>query len=76
MVKSYNGLSKLVKLVLQFFFGWFISPVYRILVVLSKKISLLKLILFVILYIILFPLIWIIDFVTIILYNRITFLVM
>lgn len=72
MAKGYAGLSKLVKLVLQFFFGWPIAIIYRI----AKGIETSKGI--VILYgIIAIPLgvvFWIVDFITTLLSNEISFL--
>jgi len=76
MIKAYDNLPMILRLILQIFFGYIISPVYRIVAALSSKLDLLKLILYIILYIILAPLIWIIDIITIILSGKITFLVM
>lgn len=71
MIKAYNGLSWLVKLLLQIFLGYFVSIIYRVAVLLNKFD--LKVLLGLILSIIPGPF-WIIDLVTVILNGKISVL--
>lgn len=64
--RSYDNISWIVKIVLQLFFGAFISPAYRIIKGLEKQSGIL--IIFGIIALI--PIFWFIDLVSIILTNR------
>ncbi len=74
-MKAFDNLSKIVKLLLQFFFGWVISGVYRIVKgvnsgnVVTIIVGVLGLITGVG-----NAILWVVDFVTIVLNDKITFL--
>lgn len=70
MTKGYDKLTMLVKLILQIFFGYIISPAYRIIKGIEKGDAML--IIFGIIALI--PIFWLIDIITIILTNRISIL--
>lgn len=74
-MKAFDKLSKLVKLILQFFFGWLISGVYRIVkgATTGNMVTLIVGILALITGVgnVIF---WVIDFVTILLDDKITVL--
>lgn len=73
---SYEGLPKIAKLLLQFFFGWLISGVYRIIRYVETSKSIVTLILGIILVLTGggFGIFWVIDFVTELLSNKVTIL--
>ena len=75
ITESYESLPKILKLILQFFFGWIISSAYRIIKFFETK-NIVTLIVGIICIPTgaLFGIVWIIDFVTEILHNRITVL--
>ncbi|WP_026392131.1 hypothetical protein [Haploplasma modicum] len=70
MVKAYNGLSFIVKLVLQIFLGYFVSIIYRIARLLEKP----ELGTVIGLILSFFAVFWIVDLITIILTGKITIL--
>ena len=73
MIASYNKLSTIVKLILQIFLGWLISPLYRILRYFSSK-NIITLVVGVICCFGPGFIFWWIDLITIILTNKISFL--
>ncbi|WP_025725484.1 hypothetical protein [Acholeplasma granularum] len=71
-MKAFDQLSKVVKLVLQFFFGWLISGLYRII----KGVKESNVVTIVVGVLALFTgignfIFWVVDFVTILLDNKI-----
>lgn len=71
MIKAWNGLSWIVKLILQIFLGYFVSIIYRVALLLNKV----KLTTVVGLILSLIPgPFWIIDLITVILSGKITIL--
>lgn len=75
MTKAYDELPLIVKLLLQFFFGWPIALIYRVCAVLEGKGDITKLIIALIVGIFLGWLLWIVDFITMLLHGKITWLV-
>lgn len=74
-MKAFDKLSQVVKLILQFFFGWLISGVYRIV----KGVQTNNVLTIIVGIIALFTgignfIFWVVDFVTILLNNKITVL--
>lgn len=74
-MKAFDKLSQVVKLILQFFFGWLISGVYRIV----KGVQTNNILTIIVGIIALFTgignfIFWVVDFVTILLNNKITVL--
>ncbi|MFA5692993.1 MAG: hypothetical protein WC907_05190 [Acholeplasmataceae bacterium] len=74
-MKAFDNLSRLVKLILQFFFGWFISGLYRIV----KGIQTGNMVTLIVGILALVTgvgnaIFWVIDFITILLSDRITVL--
>ena len=74
-MKAFDNLSKIVKLLLQFFFGWVISGVYRIVKGVNSG-NVVTIIVGVLGLITLVgnAILWVVDFVTIVLNDKITFL--
>jgi len=75
-MKAFDSLSQIVKLILQFFFGWLISGLYRLI----KGIQEGNLVTIIVGLLALFTgvgniIFWVVDFVTILLSNKITVLV-
>ena len=75
ITESYEGLPKILKLILQFFFGWLIGGVYRIIRFTETK----NIITLIVGLVVLFTgignfIAWIVDFVTELLNNRISVL--
>ncbi len=74
-MKAFDNLSKIVKLLLQFFFGWVISGVYRIV----KGVNSGNVVTIIVGVLGLITglgnaILWVVDFVTIVLNDKITFL--
>jgi hypothetical protein len=76
VTKSYDSLPWILRVIFQIFFGWIISPVYRILRLVEKGGgNILILILYVLLYIVFGVVLWWIDFFTVLFGLGIVFLV-
>ena len=74
LTAAYEALPKILKLVLQFFFGWFSAPAYRIVKFLEKG-DKLTLIVGIVTIIPPFDVIaWVVDFITELLSDKITVL--
>jgi hypothetical protein len=76
MTKAYNDLPLIVKVLLQIFFGWPISLIYRVCAVLEGKGTTVNLVIALLVGIFLGWLLWIVDLITVILYGKITWLVL
>lgn len=75
MIKAYNDLPQLVKIILEVFFGSFIALFYRIFVLLEGKMDTTKLLIIILIWLLGgFAYLWIIDLITVSLHNEITFL--
>ena len=75
LTKSYDSIPLVVRLILQFFLGWIISGIYRILRYLEKK-NTVTLVVGIISCFTggLFGILWVLDFITLILSNKPTVL--
>ncbi len=74
-MKAFDKLSQIVKLILQFFFGWLISGVYRIV----KGVQTNNIVTIIVGIVALISgignvIFWVVDFITILLSNKITVL--
>ena len=76
LTKSYDSIPLVVRLILQFFLGWIISGIYRILRYLEKK-NTVTLVVGIISCFTggLFGILWVLDFITLILSKKPTILV-
>lgn len=71
MVKAFDNLNWILKIILQLVLGWPISAIYRIVKGLDTNNSTVLVVGIVTIF---FPILWIVDLVTIILSNQITVL--
>lgn len=74
MRKSWDSLPWILRVILQFFFGFIISIIYRI-VGLNKKNGTLNLVIVVLLYILFSPILWWVDFLSVLLFRKFRFFV-
>jgi hypothetical protein len=73
ILKAYNGLSKIVKILLQIFLGGLISPIYRILRYFETK-NIVTLVVGILCFFFLGFIFWVIDLITLITQEKITVL--
>ena len=74
LTAAYEALPKILKLVLQFFFGWFIAPAYRIVKFLEKGNKLTLIVGIVTIFPPFDVIAWVVDFITELLSDKITVL--